>query len=98
MMNRELSPSARRPSPEAHGARWLRAGMAVAIALLLALTAVGGHAAAQGSGEAESQEAPGQRMARALLRAVAEGHPGKVEAALEAGADPNVLSALEQAR
>ena len=98
MMHRELSPSPRQPSPGSHGARWLRAGMAVAIALLLALTAVGGHAAAQGSGEAESQEKPGQRMDHALLRAVAEGRPGKVQAALEAGADPDVLSALEQAR
>ncbi len=90
MMQGKLSPSGHRRGPRSPDTRWLRAGVAGAIAVMLALAAAGSHAAAQGTGDAAQQEAPDQRMDQALLRAVAEGHPGKVQAALEAGADPDV--------
>ena len=89
-MHRDLSPIRNQPGPRAPVPHWVRPGVAGVIAVMVALAAPGGDSTAQESGPAASQEAPDQRMDKALLRAVAEGDPGKVGAALKAGADPDV--------
>ena len=73
----------RGPFPSA--GTWLRA---CTIALARALAAPGGHAEAQGSGDAKSAATPDQRTDRALIWAANRGAVQAVRQLRAAGADP----------